>query len=196
MTRGRRASVHELQASARPATPEPTTALGVTPGDALFDTPPPPTRPTTDRTRTTEPQAELEVQRVLWSEKWTRTHGRNLCTDADNVTSVNPANDNAPGSTSAPAPTHANNPPVTPKKVGGTQRNPSKRHKPGPARRPSKARIADPKTQTGRKPSTTRRPISHSPSPGSSDCPIEELPIVTGKTPGIYKPRIYDQLVY
>ncbi|KAG9101533.1 hypothetical protein FRC06_002951 [Ceratobasidium sp. 370] len=211
MPRGRRASIHKLRASDRSVTPEPTTESGVTPGDALYDTPPPGGPPTNIGPRTRKKSSKYSEyygpsrsRSHSRSETWTRRRRRNIQAVEQN-SSVAPANDPPVPANDPPAPandpptngppTPANNPPMpvtsppapaddppaTRDNTRGTQPNSSH------SRRHNKASIADPKTQAikpiGKRPGTTRRPLSHSPSPGSTDCELEGIPIVTGQTP-------------
>ncbi|KAG8716654.1 hypothetical protein FRC08_009077 [Ceratobasidium sp. 394] len=195
MPRGRRNSIHELHTSSRSVTPEPTTESGVTPGNALYDSPPPGQQPNElgprnrkESWKVREYYGPSRRRSRSRSVTWTRTHERNLRAKQQGagVTATNdpPANNPPAPANDPPAP--ANDPPAPPDDPPAAGDNTKRTH----SKCRSKARITDPKTQpvkpVGKRPGTTRRPLSRSPSPGSTDCELgglEGIPVVMGKTP-------------
>ncbi|KAF8601918.1 hypothetical protein BDV93DRAFT_509755 [Ceratobasidium sp. AG-I] len=190
MTRGRRSSIRELQASARSVTPEPTTEAGTTPGNALYDAPPQGSAPAELGTRNRKKTQKIEYyengrsRSHSRSEKWTRTHSRNLRARS-NSHANNDVDDIAPANT------------VLPSTQDGTTDPQPDPERPQPR---SRARIVEPSTQASRRRSrksrTVRRGIrSRSPTPASTDDELELPPLATGETPaGSQHTYIYESV--
>ncbi|KAF8595489.1 hypothetical protein BDV93DRAFT_564336 [Ceratobasidium sp. AG-I] len=191
MTRGRRSSVRELQASTRSVTPEPATEAGTTPGNALYDAPPQDSAPAELGTRSRKKTQKIEYyengrsRSHSRSEKWTRTHSRNLRARSNSRANNNDVDDLTSAST------------VLPSTQDGTTDAQPNPERPQPR---SRARIVEPSTQTGgrrgRKSRNARRGIrSRSPTPASTDDELEVPPLATGETPaGSQHTYIYESV--
>ncbi|KAF8598166.1 hypothetical protein BDV93DRAFT_512696 [Ceratobasidium sp. AG-I] len=184
MTRGRRSSIRDLQASARSVTPEPTTEAGTTPGNALYDAPPQGSAPAELGARSRKKTQKIEYyengrsRSHSRSEKWTRTHSRNLRARSNSHANNNDIDDIVP-TNKAPSTTQG----------GDTDTQPN----PEPPQPRSRARVVEPSTQAGRrrgrKSRNTRRGIrSRSPTPASTDDELEVPPLATGETPVCEEP--------
>ncbi|KAF8600370.1 hypothetical protein BDV93DRAFT_510967 [Ceratobasidium sp. AG-I] len=191
MTRGRGSSIRNLQSSARSVTPEPTTEAGTTPGNALYDAPRQGSAPVELGTRSrkkTEKIGYYENGRSrshYRSEKWTRTHSRNLRARSNSRANDNDTDNVAPANSA---------PPSTQEDTTAAQPDP------GQPKSRSRARVVEPATQTGkrrgRKSRTARRGIrSRSPTPVSTGDELEALPLATGETPaGSQHTYIYESV--
>ncbi|KAF8594470.1 hypothetical protein BDV93DRAFT_515750 [Ceratobasidium sp. AG-I] len=190
MTRGRRSSIRELQASARSVTPEPTTEAGTTPGNALYDAPPQGSAPAELGTRSRKKTQKIEYyengrsRSHSRSEKWTCMHSRNLRARG-NSRANNDVNDHTPANTVLPSAQDV---------TTDAQPDPER---PQPR---SRARIAEPSTQTGGRRGRKSRNAccgirSRSPTPASTDDELEVPPLATGETPaGSQHTYIYESV--